>query len=439
MAEQSKRLIRLATAAVIFSAMVVHPALAAPPQTPNIVFIVADDECWRDYSFMGHPHIRTPNIDTLASQSLVFRNAYVTSSLCRASLAAMLSGLYPHQHRITSNEAAWPKGVPAREVGLHPTFREESRRMIDFVDRVPMLPRTLGAHGYKSFQTGKWWEGDFSRGGFTDGMSRGGHHGDKGLDIGRVTMQPIYDFIDRATAAGDPFLVWYAPMLPHSPHDPPERLLKHYESVAPSDQIAKYWAMCEWLDETCGQLLGYLDSKQLREKTLVIFLADNGWIQRADSAGPAARSKASPYNGGLRTPLLLSMPGRIAPDECPSMAISIDLAPTILSFVGLKPTDQMQGINLLDPAARANRHTIFGECFNVNAVDLNRPATSLKWRWCIDDNWKLILPHAPNLPAAAELYDLQADPDETKNLANEQPAKVSSLERLLDAWWSPER
>ena len=135
--------------------------------------------------------------------------------------------------------------------------------MIDNIDRVPTLPRLLAGRGYVSFQTGKWWEGDFRRGGFTAGMSLGGRHGDQGLEIGRATMQPLTDFIDRAATSGKPFFVWYAPMLPHSPHNPPERILKEYASVAPTPQIASYWANCQWFDETCGQLLDYLDAKRI--------------------------------------------------------------------------------------------------------------------------------------------------------------------------------
>ena len=78
-------------------------------------------------------------------------------------------------------------------------------------------------------------------------------------------MQPVFEFIDLAGAEQKPFFLWYAPMMPHSPHTPPERLLNKYQDAAPSLEIAKYWAMCEWFDETCGQLLGHLDDDGLAE------------------------------------------------------------------------------------------------------------------------------------------------------------------------------
>src|SRR3954451_22988411 len=92
--------------AIVLAAMVVTaPALAAPP---NVVLIISDDQGWGDYSFMGHPHIQTPHIDRLASQSLTFRRGYVPSSLCSPSLASILTGLYPHQHYVTSNDPPLP-------------------------------------------------------------------------------------------------------------------------------------------------------------------------------------------------------------------------------------------------------------------------------------------------------------------------------------------
>src|SRR6476659_6477215 len=88
-------------------------ALALPAQAgpPNVLLIVGDDQAWTDYGFMGHEHIRTPHLDQLASEGLVFRRGYVPTSLCRASLATMITGLYPHQHLITSNDPPIPRGL----------------------------------------------------------------------------------------------------------------------------------------------------------------------------------------------------------------------------------------------------------------------------------------------------------------------------------------
>ncbi len=183
------------------------------------------------------------------------------------------------------------------------------------LESLPTLPRVLGKQGYASLQTGKWWQGHYSRGGFTDGMTRGERHGDEGLEIGRKTMQPIYDFIDRSREAGKPFFVWYAPMMPHDPHTPPQRLLEYYASRAPTQQVAKYWAMVEWFDETVGQLLDFLDRRELGRDTIVVYLSDNGWIQNPDAPRTTPKSKQSQYDGGVRTPIFIRWPARCSAQE----------------------------------------------------------------------------------------------------------------------------
>lgn len=399
--------------------------------------IISDDQAWTDYSFMGHAAIRTPNLDRLASQSLTFTRGYVPASLCCPSLASIVTGLYPHQHKVTSNDPAMPAGMNPAQFQQSDAFREGREVMNRHLEAVPTLPRLLAEKGYVSLQTGKWWQGHFSRGGFTHGMTKGQRHGDEGLDIGRKTMQPIYDFIETARKEDKPFFVWYAPMMPHDPHNPPERLLNKYKDKTPSLHIARYWAMVEWFDETVGDLLGYLDKNGLAKNTIVVYVADNGWIQDPDSPRYAPKSKQSPYDGGLRTPIMIRWPGRVKPQRSESLAMSIDFMPTLLNAVGLKPTRDMQGINLLDAKAIRARKVIYGECFTHAAVDLNDPAANLRWRWAIEDEWKLIVPAEQNEPGnKVELYNLANDPREGNNLATVEPKKVQHLTQLLDRWWS---
>ncbi|MFM8497963.1 MAG: sulfatase-like hydrolase/transferase [Planctomycetia bacterium] len=418
----------------------------APP--PNVVFIVSDDQHWRDYAFMGHPHVRTPHLDRLARESLVFPRGYVTSSLCCPSLATIITGRYPHEHRVVGNDP--PGGKDAFEAG-----RE---RMNRHLEEWPTLPRLLAAQGYGSFQTGKWWQGDFSRGGFTEGMTKGKRHGDEGLSIGRTSMQPIYDFIGRSRAAGKPFFVWYAPMLPHDPHDPAPELVEHYRAKTDSVHVARYWGNVERFDRTVGDLLDHLDREQLSANTLVVYVTDNGWIQRADAPRFAPRSKLSPYDGGLRTPIMLRRPGTIRPGTSEAHASAVDVVPTVLAACGAAAPPGLPGVNLLDARAVAARRQVFGECYTHTLVDLDDPAKSLLWRWTVRDRWKLIVPatagaghgfpeHEGRLvdPGSkaryergeVELFDVIADPDETTNLAAAHPAVVTELRTSLDAWWTP--
>jgi len=407
---------------------------AAPP---NVLLIISDDQAWGDYSFMGHPKIRTPHLDRLAAQSLCFTRGYVPSSLCCPSLASIISGRYPHQHRVTSNDPPVPAGMKPAEFQRSEAFRDGREVMNRYMDAVPTIPRLLGTRGYESLQTGKWWQGEYRRGGFTQGMTHGGRHGDEGLKIGRETMQPIFDFIQGARKENHPFFVWYAPMLPHTPHTPPERLLAKYRDKAPTLPLAKYWAMCEWFDETCGQLLDHLDKSGLAENTVVVFLSDNGWIQEPDADRYAARSKQSQYDGGLRTPLLVRWPGKVKPQRVEQPVLSLDIAPTVLAAAGVKAPEGLAGVNLLDEKARSSRKTIFGECFTHNAVDLHQPASSLRWRWAIEGDWKLIVPAPQNEPdGKVELFNLADDPAEAKNLAVQEPDRVKRMTRQLDRWWA---
>ena len=417
--------------ALIASLLLATDVIAA--KQPNIVLIISDDQSWTDYSFMGHKTVETPNIDRLAKQSRLFKRGYVPTSLCCPSLASMITGLYPHQNKITGNEPPMPAKGRNSE-----TYRNQVQECVSFIDTVPTLPRLLAKRGYVSHQSGKWWQGHYSRGGFTHGMThgdpkRGGRHGDVGLKIGREGMDEIFDFIEDA--GEKPFFVWYAPFLPHTPHNPPKRLFDKYAKKTESKFIARYWAMCEWFDETCGQLLDHLDEKKLAEDTIVIYVTDNGWIQSADNGRYAPRSKRSQYDGGLRTPIMVRWPGKVKPEDRPELANSIDLAPTILKACGLKPTDAMQGIDLLDDQALAKRKSTYGACYLHNAVDIQKPSANLTYRWIIDGDWKLILPHKKNVTTKAkhkdsgeiELYNLAKDPHERKNLA---PSKANKTKRL---------
>jgi arylsulfatase A-like enzyme len=405
-------------------------------QAPNIVLIISDDQSWPDYSFMGHENIKTPRLDKLASQSMTFTRGYVPDSLCRPSLATMVTGLYPHQHKIVGNDPPGKRKIPKAEY---------LKRRIDYlkhIENVPTLGRLLAKKGYLSHQSGKWWEGSYQRGGFTHGMThgdrtKGGRHGDKGLAIGRQGMAPVTDFIDMAIEKKKPFFVYYAPFLPHTPHNPPKRLLDKYRDKTDSLPMAKYWAMCEWFDETCGQLLDHLDKRKVAENTIVLYVVDNGWINQTNRSSYAPKSKRSQYDGGTRTPIMVRWPGKVKPKmDKTTLVNSIDLAPTILAAAGLKPTEAMQGVNLLDADALAKRKATFGNIFEHDIQHMTDPVPSLKWRWVIEGNMKLIMPYKKRFPSApVELYDLSADPHETKNLAGTKPEVVKDLNVKLDAWW----
>jgi uncharacterized sulfatase len=437
------RLTILLAFAVAFSAAASAEAQEAGPDQPqaqdrpNILLIISDDQSWTDFGFMGHPHVRTPNLDELAEQSLTYTRGYVPTALCRPSLMTMVTGLYPHQHKTVGNDPVRPGA------GTDATYKQRRAEAIAHIDAVPTLPELLKKQGYLSLQTGKWWEGSYERGGFTHGMTRGfpepgGRHGDDGLDIGRKGLDPIYNFIDTAQAKDKPFFVWYAPFLPHTPHNPPKELLEYYRDKTDSIHLAKYWAMCEWFDRTCGRLLDHLDEQGVAEDTIVLFVTDNGWIQRRNSGGFAPRSKRSAYEMGIRTPMMVRWPGHVEPArDTQNLASSIDLAPTILNAAGLEPTDRMRGIDLTDRDAMQNRERIFGASY-THDFHIDQPAKNVRRRWVIDGSWKLLMPNPRKLSnAEPELYNLEDDPHEKRNLSSKHPGRVKRLKQRLNDWWNP--
>ncbi len=417
-------------------------------EQPNIVFILGDDQAWSDYGFMGHADIQTPNLDKLAARSLVFERGYVASPLCRPSLASMITGLYPFQHGITGNDV---EGGSER-AALDRPLRERFHKQSSFV-------QLLTKNGYLTHQSGKWWEGSFEDGGFTEGMThgdpkRGGRHGDVGLKIGREGIKPVTEFIDMAVKKQQPFFLWYAPLLPHTPHNPPSRLLEKYATNGRAKDLAKYYAMCEWFDETCGQLLEHLDHQGLTEKTLVLFLCDNGWAANSTNATDpnqkawsdfALRSKGSPYENGIRTPILISWPERLRPLRSHDLAHAIDLFPTIAAAASLNVPTDLPGINLMDNHARKQRKRVFGVTHSIHNMTVENPDDTLQYLWCVDHEWKLIQRfqgtdttryknvHAWDT-APARLYNIRHDPSELHDLAADHPATVALLKQEMEKW-----
>jgi len=432
----------------------------AEVRKPNIVFILSDDQAWTDYGFMGHPEIETPHLDKLASRGLVFERGYVAAPICRPSLASMITGLFPFQHGITGNDVAWgggKNGYSSRE------RHEFDRPLRQAFHQHPSVIRLLTSNGYLAHQSGKWWEGSWQDGGFTHGMThgdpkRGGRHGDAGLRIGRASMKPITDFIDHATREKKPFFVWYAPFLPHTPHNPPKRLLDKYAKPGRANDVARYYAMCEWFDETCGQLLGYLDQKNLTGNTLVIYACDNGWAPAGTNAQDpgqktwrhfALRSKGSPYENGIRTPIMISWPGRLQPARDPNFAHAIDLLPTIASAAELEAPTSLPGINLLDQEAREARKTVFGVTHASHNINLQTPDATLQYLWCLEGNWKLLLRYQgadhSNWRALhgwdqvpVRLYNVKEDPHERNEVSAANPEVVQRLKAAIATWHTPQ-
>jgi uncharacterized sulfatase len=444
---------------------------------PNVVIIVSDDQAYTDFGFMGHPLVRTPNIDRLASMSARYPNAYVPSSVCRPSLATLLTGLYPHQHGIHFNHPPPGNGLLTQSSEMTAEKFNGLRRRAEYLIRsVPSLPRILAENGYRTFQAGKYWEGHYQTAGFTHGMTLGrasaepaygnkklpdgsivAHgNGDAGLNIGRTTMQPIDDFLDRH--GDEPFLIFYAPFLPHAPHDAPQEFLDPY---ADNPQVPRhfvgYYASCTWFDDTVGRLIRSLEERGLARETLFLFVVDNGW-EPSTTPSPAGnehefavdiRSKRSPFDLGLRTPILIRWDGHVKPATHEALLSTVDVVPSILSAVGLSEHARgMPGVDLM-PSALGQRslesRAVFGEIYPGDATSLGHPSRDVAYRWVRQGDWKLVVPHRQkgqvwrDYVAGPSLFSVVDDPREEHDLSGlpEQAARTTELTALLDAWWTP--
>jgi arylsulfatase A-like enzyme len=212
--------------------------------------------------------------------------------------------------------------------------------------------------------------------------------------------------------------------------------------------------MCEWFDETCGQLLDHLELRGIAKNTLVLFICDNGWAAQSTNAedpnqkswsGFALRSKGSPYENGIRTPILVSWPGRAEPSRSEDFAQAIDLFPTIAAATGLDTPANLPGVNLLDADARKQRKRVFGVTHSIHNMTVGNPDDTLQYLWCVEDEWKLIQrfqgKDTTNYrsvhtwdTAPVRLYNIKADPHEKRDLAVDQPEVVARLKQEVETW-----
>lgn len=445
---------------------------AEAPASPNILYVISDDQTWFDFGFMGNERVHTPHLDRLAERSVRFPRGYLTASVCRPSLVSLLTGLDAHEHGIHFNHGP-PGNAGYNRMESVEEYLRTREREFELIKRVATLPGLLReSRGYRSLQTGKFWEGHWENGGFTEGMTtftappesqtyggvrvlasgdRVAHgNGDWGLQIGRETLGPIKDFVRDCEAEGAPWLVWYAPYLPHLPHDAPER---YVELAAARPDVEEhelpYFAAIAWFDDTVGELLDFIERESRLEDTVVVFVTDNGWTPaREPTRNPRrgafdqnARSKRAPFDEGIRSPILLSWPGQIAPATREDPVSSLDIVPTLLRLAGAGESipAELPGRDLLaDPDPE---RILAGAIYPGDAESFDRPEDHFAYRWILRDGWKLIVPRDERpwgrYVEEPVLFHVAEDPWEERDLAAdpEQAGRLGEMRELLDAWW----
>jgi uncharacterized sulfatase len=419
-----------AAVAILLAAAALAPAACqrADEAPPNLVLIIGDDHGYPDSGFMGSQIVQTPNLDRLAREGTVFRNGYATASICRPSLRSLLTGLHPVQ---------WDARLA--QLRREGSVRTPAEAILGFTT----LPALLRTRGYASFQGGKFWEGSYSLAGFDAGMQLTGDgvfRTEEGKTLGREEgIAPVQRFLEAH--AGRPFFLWFAPMLPHVPHDAPEAYRALYRGRGLTPDAELYYANVTRLDAVVGELRAELERRGLLERTLLVYLSDNGWDQAPDYAREHAlhdgpRGKGTLYDLGLRTPIVFHWPGHvpegIARDELVS---AVDLVPTLLDYAGAAAPAYLPGKSLrplLEGHARWERETVIDGISGPRG-GLGHPPDQTR----SEPGWHLRTGRWHYLwfeGDGDELYDLEADPREQHDLARAHAPLVRRLRQSIASW-----
>lgn len=442
----------------LLTAMTVSATLqtSAKDSNPNILFIFLDDYGWRDAGFMGSDFYETPHIDKLASEGMVFSDAYSCAANCAPARACLLSGQYTPRHRIFN-------------VGTTPRGKAKHRRLehiggTDTLDpKIQTWAHRLQQAGYRTATMGKWhlskdplpYGFDINIGGTHSGSPPRGYyppHKVPGLTdapkdeyltttICRKATEFIEQNKDRQWAL---YLTLFAV---HTPLNANKELLAKYEAKQPGKlhNHAAMATMVQSVDDGVGRIVATLERLDLTDNTVVIFFSDNGGYGPATDMHPLKGYKGTYYEGGIREPFFVKWPGVVKPGtKSAEPIIGVDLYPTLCEIAGAKlPKQSLDGRSLVP--LLSGRQKTFGDrplfwhfpaylqAYSVtdeqrDPLFRSRPCSIIRL-----GDWKL---HQYFEDGALELYNLRNDIGETKNLAQRNPKKTAELLERLQQWRS---
>lgn len=423
---------------------------------PNFVFIMADDLGWRDVAFMGSKFYHTPNLDRLAGEGMVFTDAYANAPNCAPTRACLLTGQYSPRHGV---------------ITVNSSVRGESfrRKLIPIENKLELSPdavtiaELLEDAGYATASVGKWHLGDDPETGPNSQgfeLNAGGYHlghprsyfspysnpalpdGPPGEYLGDRLTDEAVEFIGANRE--QPFFLYLPFYNVHTPIQPKPELVERYRERTPDggQRNPEYAAMVEAMDSCVGRVLAALDEYGLTDNTVVFFFSDNGGHRKYTDNSPLHGGKGMLHEGGIRVPLVVRAPGRTAAgSRCAVPVIGVDFLPTILELAGVKPRrgltlDGASITSLLDGGSDLPRQAIYWH-LPVYFESWNYPdARDPHWRLTPSGavragRWKLI-EHFEDW--SVELYDLESDIGETRNLAGSHPAQRDRLRSLLHQW-----
>lgn len=428
------------------------------PSQPNIVFILMDDLGWADIGVNGSTFYQTPNIDILAAQGMNFTNGYAACPVCSPTRAALMTGKYPARLQITD----W---LPGR-----PDMTSQKMLQASLKQQLPLAEKTLAEalkeRGYSTAHIGKWHLGgkgfgpeeqgfDLNTGGNNAGSPAGYFYPyvqkdnpaakipglDKGIEgeylTDRLTTE-AENFIERHQ--DKPFFIYLSHYAVHIPLKGKQELIEKYEKKArrgSAQDNPVYAAMIESMDQSVGRILKKLDEHKLRENTIVVFTGDNGGLHvkegpntPATSNTPLREGKGYLYEGGIREPLIISWPGVTKPGTVSQVPVStIDFYPTFLAVTGggenEPDVDGESILPVLKGAATLGRKEMYWHYPHYSNQG-GKPGAAIR-----QGKFKLIEFYEDG---KAELYDLNQDKSEKRNLAAGMPGKVKELQKKLARW-----
>ena len=408
----------------------------AQSQKPNFLLIFTDDQGFGDVSAYRKADLKTPHIDRIAAEGMLFTNMRANATVCSPSRAALLTGRFPDR-----------VGVP----GVIRTHSSDSWGY--FAPNVPTLAEELKKAGYHTAIIGKWHLGleppntptergfDFFHGWLGDMMDSYTTHLRHGHNYLRRNSEVINpqghatdlftnwaaDYLrERAAQKDQPFFLYLAFNAPHFPIEPPAEWLARVKARAPDmdEKRARNVAFIEHLDDSIGQVLAALKEHGLAENTIVVFTSDNGGsLPHAQYNEPWRDGKQSHYDGGLRVPFMVRWPGHTSPGSRSDYAgLVFDLFPTFLELAGRKPGPNLDAISLL-PILKGGHITGPRDLYFVRREG-GAKYGGKAYHALIRGDWKL-LQNDPFSPR--ELYNLKEDPQERNNLARENRALFDEL------------
>lgn len=419
----------------------------------NVVLILVDDLGYADLACYGNDFHETPHLDQLASEGLRFTNNYAACAVCSPTRAALQTGQYPTRFGITD----WIPGYRKR----NPPLKEKHTERLLPLEAIT-IAEALKAHHYRTAHIGKWHlldkdhkigfpedQGyDLNLGGFHKGQPPAGYFApfkfpnlpakpDDNYLTDRIGDEAV-NYINQQGKEGDePFFLMLSFYSVHTPIQPRPDLKAHYEEKLKTF-TPTYWnhpayaSMVHSMDHNVGRVLTALSENNFTDNTLVVFTSDNGGLTKRNftSCHPLREGKGFHYEGGIRVPLILRLPGTIKPNtRSHSPAISQDLFPTILDLakLPLQPDNHCDGLSLrpVINGQALNRDTLFWHYPHYHTVG-ETPVSVIR-----KGDYKFIR-HYEGL--RKELYNLSSDIGETKNLLSSHPDKARELEELLDKW-----